>query len=51
MICAQVGDRAKVPAALDKLVKPVGQVLEVKIARKDLEPWLMQRAQARRVWT
>ena len=44
VICAQVGDRAKVPAALDKLVKPVGQVLEVKIARKDLEPWLMQRA-------
>ena len=44
VICAQVGDRAKVPAALDKLVKPVGQVLEVKIARKDLEPWLLQRA-------
>lgn len=44
VICAQVGDRAKVPAALDKLVKPVGQVAEVKIARKDLEPWLMQRA-------
>lgn len=43
-ICARVGDRAKVPAALDKLVKPVGQVLEVKIVRKDLEPWLMQRA-------
>ena len=44
VICAQVGDRAKVPAALDKLVKPVGQVLEVKIVRKDLEPWLLQRA-------
>ncbi|MGZ4173867.1 MAG: DNA polymerase III subunit delta [Solirubrobacteraceae bacterium] len=44
VICAQVGDRAKVPAALDKLVKPVGQVVEVKIVRKDLEPWLLQRA-------
>jgi DNA polymerase-3 subunit delta len=44
VICAQVGDRAKVPAALDKLVKPVGLVLEVKIARKDLEPWLVQHA-------
>ena len=44
VICAQVGDRAKVPAALDKLVKPVGRVLEVKIVRKELEPWLMQRA-------
>ena len=44
VICAVVGDRAKVPAALDKLVKQVGTVAEVKIARKDLEPWLIQRA-------
>jgi DNA polymerase-3 subunit delta len=44
VICAQVGERAKVPAALDRLVKPVGQVVEVKIVRKDLEPWLMERA-------
>jgi DNA polymerase III subunit delta len=44
VICAQVGERAKVPAALDKLVKPLGQVVEVKIVRKDLEPWLVQRA-------
>ncbi len=44
VICAVVGDRAKVPAALDKLVKPVGTVTEVKIAKKDLEPWLIQRA-------
>jgi DNA polymerase-3 subunit delta len=44
VICAQVGARAKVPAALDRMVKPVGHVLEVKIARKDLEPWLLQRA-------
>lgn len=44
VLCAVVGDRAKVPAALDKLVKPVGTVTEVKIARKDLEAWLIQRA-------
>lgn len=44
VICAQVGDRAKVPAALDKLVKPVGTVRQVAIPRKELEPWLMQRA-------
>ena len=44
IVCAQVGDRAKVPAALEKLVKPVGTVEEVKIARKDLEPWLILRA-------
>jgi DNA polymerase-3 subunit delta len=44
VLLAIVGERAKVPAALDKLVKPVGQVRELKIARKDLEPWLLQRA-------
>jgi DNA polymerase III subunit delta len=44
VICARVGERTKVPAALDKLVKPVGRVEEVKVARKDLEPWLIQRA-------
>ncbi len=44
VLCAQVGDRAKVPAALDKLVKPVGRVVEVKVVRKELEPWLIGRA-------
>jgi DNA polymerase-3 subunit delta len=44
VLLAVVGERAKVPAALDKLVKPVGQVRELKIARKDLEPWVLQRA-------
>ncbi len=44
VLVAEVGERAKVPAALDKLVRPVGQVRELKVARKDLEPWLIQRA-------
>lgn len=44
VICAQVGDRAKAPAALEKLLKAAGTVEEVKIARKDLEVWLVQRA-------
>jgi DNA polymerase III subunit delta len=44
LLLAVVGERAKVPAALEKLVKPVGQVRELKIARKDLEPWVLQRA-------
>jgi DNA polymerase-3 subunit delta len=44
VLLAVVGERAKVPAALDKLVKPVGQLRELKIARKDLEPWVLQRA-------
>ena len=44
VLCALVGDRAKAPAGLERLVKPVGTVTEVKIARKDLEPWLVRRA-------
>lgn len=44
VICAQVAERGKVPAALDKLVKPVGDVVHVEIKRKDLEPWLARRA-------
>ena len=44
VLCAVVGERAKAPAGLEKLVKPVGTVTEVKIARKDLETWLLKRA-------
>ena len=39
-----VADRGKVPAALQKLVEPLGQIRKVDIARKDLEPWLVGRA-------
>jgi DNA polymerase-3 subunit delta len=44
VICCPVSERAKAPAALDKLVKPVGTVVQVAVARRDLEPWLIQRA-------
>ena len=44
VICCPVSDRGKAPAALEKLVKPVGTVVQVAIARRDLEPWLIQRA-------
>ena len=44
VICCHVTERGKVPAALEKIVKPVGEVTQVAIARKDLEPWLVQRA-------
>ncbi len=46
VICAQVAERGKVPAALDKLVKPEGDVVHVEIKRKDLEPGLARRAEA-----
>ena len=50
VLSAQVGDRAKAPAALEKLVKPAGEVREVKVPpRKDLEGWVGKRAAARGV--
>ena len=39
-----VAERGKVPAALQKLVEPVGEVRKVDIAKKELEPWLVARA-------
>jgi DNA polymerase-3 subunit delta len=46
VLAARVGERAKAPAALDKLVKPVGEVREVKTpARKDLEGWVVARGE------
>ena len=44
VICCQVAERGKPPAALDKMVKAVGTVTQVAIARKELEPWLVKRA-------
>jgi DNA polymerase-3 subunit delta len=43
VICCQVAERGKLPAALDKLVRPVGTVTQVAIPRKDLEPWVVRR--------
>jgi DNA polymerase III subunit delta len=42
-----VAERGKVPAGLQKLVEPVGEVRKVDIARKELEPWLVSRARER----
>jgi DNA polymerase-3 subunit delta len=42
-----VAERGKVPAGLQKLVEPVGEVRKVDVARKELEPWLVARAKAR----
>lgn len=44
VICCRTGERGKPPAALVKLVEPVGSVTQVQIARKDLEPWIVRRA-------
>ena len=47
VLVAVVGDRAKAPAALVKLVKDVGTVTEVKIPRKELPGWILKRAKAK----
>jgi DNA polymerase-3 subunit delta len=49
VICCRTAERGKPPAALEKAVKPVGEVRELKIVRKDLEPWLIQRARTKEI--
>jgi DNA polymerase-3 subunit delta len=44
VICCQVADRGKPPAALLKMVDPVGEVRAIQVSRKDLEPWVLRRA-------
>jgi DNA polymerase-3 subunit delta len=44
VICCQTAERGRVPAALEKLMKPVGVITQAAIARKDLESWVMDRA-------
>lgn len=46
VLLVTVRDRGTVPAALRKLVEPVGEVREVKLTRKELTGWLMDRATA-----
>jgi DNA polymerase-3 subunit delta len=44
VLCCTVAERGRPPAALVKLVEPVGRVTPVQLQKKDLEPWLAQRA-------
>ena len=46
VLACTVAERGKPPAALQKLVDPVGTVRQVQVARKELEPWLVQRGKA-----
>ncbi len=47
VLTALVGDRAKAPAALVKLVQPVGRISELKVQRKELPTWLLRRARTK----
>jgi DNA polymerase III subunit delta len=49
VLLARVGERAKAPAALAKMVQPVGLVREVRVARRDLPGWVTRRADVRSV--
>jgi DNA polymerase-3 subunit delta len=44
VLACVVAERGKVPAALQKLVEPLGEIRKVDIARRDLESWLVGRA-------
>ncbi len=44
VLACTVAERGKAPAALQKMVEAVGEVRQVQIGRKDLEPWLVERA-------
>lgn len=46
VLCCTVAERGKPPAAIVKLVEPVGRVTQIQIQRKELEPWVVQRAKA-----
>jgi DNA polymerase-3 subunit delta len=47
VLTATVGERAKAPAALTKLVAGTGSVVEVKVQRRELPGWLARRAKAK----
>jgi DNA polymerase III subunit delta len=44
VLCCTVAERGKPPAAIVKLVEPVGRITQMQLQRKDFEPWVMQRA-------
>jgi DNA polymerase III subunit delta len=44
VLTCTVAERGKVPAALHKVVDPIGEVRQVQVPRKEIEPWLVQRA-------
>jgi DNA polymerase-3 subunit delta len=47
VVTATIGERAKPPAGLVKLVEGVGSVTEVRVQRKELAGWIVKRATAR----
>jgi DNA polymerase-3 subunit delta len=46
VLACTVAERGKVPAALQKVVQPLGEIRQVQLQRKEIEPWLVARAKA-----
>jgi DNA polymerase III subunit delta len=46
VLCCTVAERGKPPAGILKLAEPVARVVRIQLQRKDLEPWLVGRANA-----
>jgi DNA polymerase-3 subunit delta len=44
VLACTVAERGKPPAALQKLMQPMGEIRQVQVPRKEIEPWLVQRA-------
>ena len=44
VLACTVAERGKPPAALTKMVDPVGDTKQIQVPRKELEAWLVQRA-------
>jgi DNA polymerase-3 subunit delta len=47
VLVAQVGERGRAPASLAKMVKELGEVREVALARKELPRWIADRAKGK----
>jgi DNA polymerase-3 subunit delta len=44
VLACTVAERGKVPVGLQRLVEPVGEIRQIQVPRKEIEPWLVQRA-------
>jgi len=44
VLACTVAERGKPPAALAKMIEPVGAITQIQVPRKELEPWLVKRA-------
>lgn len=47
LLLVTVAERGKIPAAIQKIVEPAAEIEEVRLVRKDLQGWLVNRAGAR----